>query len=76
MNISINISYFKKETGKRYVDYLTDLRIQAAKRLLKDPLHSAAEIAHMVGYESPNYFARAFKKKTGMTPTEYARSVR
>ena len=62
---------FKKSFGINFVDYLTDLRISAAKELLADPLLSTAEIAGMVGYESPNYFARVFKKTTGMTPTEY-----
>ena len=76
--LNLNASYFsaqfKRCFGINFVDYLTDLRIQAAKELLRDPLHSAAEIACMVGYESANYFARAFKKKTGMTPTEFRRS--
>ena len=52
---------------------LTNLRIHAAKELLADPFLAAAEIANMVGYESPNYFTRVFKKTTGMTPTEYRR---
>ena len=77
--LNLNASYFsaqfKRCFGVNFVDYLTDLRIRAAKQLLEDPLHSAAEIASMVGYESANYFARAFKKKTGMTPTEYRRST-
>ena len=77
--LNLNASYFsaqfKRSFGINFVDYLTDLRIRAAKQLLEDPLHSAAEIASMVGYESANYFARAFKKKTGMTPTEYRRST-
>ncbi len=77
--LKINASYFsmlfKKSFGVNFVDYLTDLRIQAAKGLLADPLLSAAEIANMVGYESPNYFTRVFKKTTGMTPTEYRKTL-
>lgn len=77
--LNINASYFsvqfKRAFGVNFVDYLTELRINAAKELLSDPLRPAAEVASMVGYESPNYFARAFKKKTGMTPTEYRRSI-
>lgn len=76
--LNINSSYFstqfKRAFGVNFVDYLTDLRIRAAKELLRDPMRPAAEVAGMVGYESPNYFARAFKKRTGMTPTEYRRS--
>ena len=76
--LNINASYFsaqfKRAFGVNFVDYLTDLRMNAAKELLMDPFRATAEVASMVGYESPNYFARAFKKKTGMTPTEYRRS--
>lgn len=75
--LNINASYFstqfKRTFGVNFVDYLTDLRINAAKELLADPMRPAAEIANMVGYESANYFARSFKKRTGMTPTEYRR---
>lgn len=77
--VGINPSYFsslfKRSMGVNFVDYLTDLRMQAAKELLADPLRSSAEVASLVGYENANYFARAFKKKTGMTPTEYRRSA-
>lgn len=64
---------FKAHFGVTFVEYLTDLRIHAAQQLLRDPLKSAAEVAGMVGYEDANYFAKAFKKKTGMTPTQYRR---
>lgn len=76
--LNINSSYlstqFKRCFGVNFVDYLTELRMNAAKELLMDPLHSTAEVASMVGYESANYFTRAFKKKVGMTPTDYRRS--
>lgn len=51
------------------------LRINAAKELLADPFRSSAEVASMVGYEDASYFARAFKKRTGMTPTQYRRQA-
>lgn len=76
--LHINSSYlsmlFKKSFGVNFVDYLTGLRINAAKELLTDPFLSTAEVANMVGYESPNYFTRVFKKNTGVTPTEYRKS--
>ena len=53
----------------------TELRINAAKELLADPFRSSAEVASMVGYEDASYFARAFKKRTGMTPTQYRRQA-
>ena len=57
------------------LDCLTELRINAAKELLADPFRSSAEVASMVGYEDASYFARAFKKRTGMTPTQYRRQA-
>ena len=58
---------FKKYQKMNFLDCLTELRINAAKELLADPFRSSAEVASMVGYEDASYFARAFKKRTGMT---------
>lgn len=66
---------FKKYQKMNFLDYLTELRINAAKELLTDPFRSSAEVASMVGYEDASYFARAFKKRTGMTPTQYRRQA-
>ncbi len=64
---------FKEETGENFIDYLTKLRIDAAKNLLKTTNKSMKEIAVEVGYSDPNYFSRNFKKYTGKTPTDYAK---
>ena len=78
--IKLNPTYFsalfKKESGVNFLDYLSDLRINAAKEYLRDPLKGASEIASLVGYDSAGYFTRAFKKRTGMTPTEYRKSIK
>ena len=78
--IHLNSTYFsalfKKEAGVNFLDYLTDLRINAAKEYLRDPLKSSSEIASLVGYDSGGYFTRAFKKRTGMTLTEYRKSIK
>ena len=66
---------FKKYQKMNFLDCLTELRINAAKELLTDPFRSAAEVASMVGYEDSSYFARTFKKRTGMTPTQYRREA-
>lgn len=75
--LNLSASYFsalfKRTFQVNFLDYLTELRMDAAKELLRDPLRSTAEVAGMVGYESANYFTRAFKKKVGMTPTDYRR---
>lgn len=66
---------FKKHQKMNFLDCLTELRINAAKELLKDPFRPASEVASAVGYEDANYFARAFKKRTGMTPTQYRKEA-
>ena len=66
---------FKKYQKMNFLDCLTELRINAAKELLSDPFRSSAEVASMVGYEDASYFARAFKKRTGVTPTQYRRQA-
>ena len=66
---------FKKYQKMNFLDCLTELRINAAKELLAAPFRSSAEVASMVGYEDASYFARAFKKRTGMTPTQYRRQA-
>jgi two-component system response regulator YesN len=62
---------FKKELGENFIDYLTGIRIRKAKEILANPLHNVKDACYQVGYHDPNYFARVFKKISGMTPTEY-----
>ncbi len=67
---------FKTTFGTSFIDYLTELRLSAAKELLADPSYSAKEIGERVGYPNSNYFNKLFKKKTGLTPIEYRNSLR
>lgn len=62
---------FKEETGSNFIEYLTNLRINRAKELLKNEEYSMKAICTEIGYSDPNYFSRIFKKITGVTPTEY-----
>ncbi|MBE5936403.1 MAG: helix-turn-helix domain-containing protein [Lachnospiraceae bacterium] len=62
---------FKEEIGVNFVEYVTNLRIERAKELLKQDGHSVKEICMDVGYSDPNYFSRMFKKHVGVTPSEY-----
>ena len=62
---------FKQETGENYVEYLTRIRIENAKKMLSDSEVSIKEISYSVGFSDPNYFSRAFKKYEGVSPTEY-----
>lgn len=62
---------FKKETGETLKDYLTALKINKAKELLRETNEQVAEISKEIGYDNEHYFSRIFKQKTGMTPTQY-----
>lgn len=62
---------FKEETGRNFVEYLTEIRMNRARELLAGTELSMKEICGEVGYSDPNYFSRIFKKHTGLTPTEY-----
>lgn len=62
---------FKEEAGENFIDYLTRVRMDHAKELMRNPDLSIKEIGIMSGYSDPNYFSRIFKKQTGETPREY-----
>nr|WP_308443791.1 helix-turn-helix domain-containing protein [Paenibacillus glycanilyticus] len=61
---------FKVVTGKNFIDYLTELRIEKAKELLRESELKINDVAEQVGYQH-SYFNRIFKKLEGMTPTSY-----
>lgn len=71
MNSSYLSRIFKKETGMSFVEYLTSLRIEKAKTLLKDSDLKIYEIAEKIGISNSNYFGILFKKKVGCSPLEY-----
>lgn len=64
---------FKDELGMTIIDYLTDIRIAAAKQMLENSDLMVKEIAEKVGYQEASYFTRVFKKNTGVSPAEYRR---
>ncbi len=66
---------FSQQNNITFIDYLTDLRMEEAKNLLVDTQKGLKEIAIDVGYANSNYFCRVFKKKTGLTPSEFRREV-
>lgn len=70
------LSYlFKQKTGCTINDYITAVRMERAKELLKDPSYALSEIAHEVGYHEQGYFTRIFKKYTGQSPGKYRGSL-
>lgn len=59
---------FKAELGVSYTDYLTELRMERAVRLLRNPAAKVYEVAQQVGYGDYSHFAKLFKKKYGFSP--------
>ncbi|MBB6729473.1 response regulator [Cohnella zeiphila] len=62
---------FKQETGESITEYVTKVRMEAAKELLKSPDLKILDIAEMVGFENAAYFSTVFKKYAGMHPQKY-----
>jgi len=62
---------FKKDTGKNIGAYITDAKIQEAKRLLKYTDKSILDISTYLCFSSQSYFQNVFKKLTGLTPLKY-----
>ncbi len=64
-------AFFKKNGGKTVNAYITEVRMDKAKELLKEGRLKQYEIADRLGYKDANYFTTLFKKHTGYTPTQY-----
>ena len=62
---------YKSAMGFSLMEYIQHLRIEKAKKLLRETSDSISEICGQTGYDSPPYFAKIFKKQTGQTPSEY-----
>lgn len=62
---------FKRETGKSFIGYLTDYRMDCASRLLVETNEKSYIIARKVGYTDPNYFSYVFKRRFGVSPSKY-----
>jgi two-component system response regulator YesN len=75
---AINISpgylstIFRQYTGMCFSDYVTEVRIDQAKKLLRESDYKIYEISEMLGYQNAYYFSKVFKKITGMSPSEFS----
>lgn len=65
---------FKRDTGRTINDYCNEYRIEQAKKLLADRQTKLLEVAAATGYNDAKYFAKSFKRMTGITPSEYRES--
>ncbi|MFJ7726759.1 response regulator [Neobacillus sp. NPDC097160] len=75
MNPSYLSQLFKQQLNKKFVDYITELRIEESKRLLVKTSLRMSEIAERVGYSDLAYFSNNFKKITGFSPSEFRKSA-
>lgn len=71
MSSSYFSKFFKRITGVNFITYMMDGKISAAKDMLTDTDMPVINIAYELSYSETNYFGKAFKKKVGLTPTEY-----
>ena len=71
LNASYISQLIRSETGLTYTQYLTELRINKAKELLRTSSLSLAEISEAVGFNDSFYFIKKFKKEVGVTPGKY-----
>lgn len=74
-SLGVSTSYFstvfKKETGKSFISYLTEFRMERAARMLVETDEKNYVIAGNVGYSDPNYFSYVFKRQYGVSPSKY-----
>jgi AraC-like DNA-binding protein len=67
---------FKEKAGMGIKQYWNRLKIEQAKIMVRDEKYNMTQISEVLGYSSVHYFSRHFKNEIGMTPTEYAKTVK
>jgi len=65
----------KKETGSTFIDILSEIRIEEAKKLLLQPQYKIYEVSAMIGFTDVTYFNKLFKSITGLKPMEYRNKI-
>ena len=66
---------FSKKTGVSPGKYITYIRVEYAKLLLRDPDTTVTYVAEASGFANANYFSKVFRKETGMSPSEFLESM-
>ncbi len=67
---------FREQTGQSAIEYFCQMRIHAAKQLIREDNRTLTETAKALGYTSVHYFSKQFKKITGIPPSTYRYSIR
>lgn len=75
MNYSLFSYSFKQYTGSNFVNYLKDIRMREAKRLLAETDMRIIDISQAVGYENEKHFMKIFKSSCGVSPSEYRKNM-
>lgn len=65
------MKFFRQQMGTSFVEYLNDYRLLMAARMLISTEETVTEIARLSGFDQPSYFNRLFRRKYGMTPSQY-----
>ena len=66
---------FRKETGQTFREYLTELRINRAREILRNSNLGISEISEKCGYNDPHYFSHVFKRITSFTPSQFRKEL-
>ena len=66
---------FKNKTGYSIMEYITKIRLETSKKILKETNLPIKEISNMIGYGDYAYFARVFRKEFGISPTHFRRET-
>jgi AraC-like DNA-binding protein len=69
------IKLFKLQTGKTPYEFVLDIKIDRAKELLTEKGKNITEVCISCGFNNPSHFSSIFKRKTGVSPTEYRRRL-
>lgn len=75
MNPSYLSQLFKQQLNQKFVDYVTEIKIQEGKKLLANTTLRMSEIADRLGYADVAYFSNNFKKITGLSPSEFRKTT-
>lgn len=70
------LTSFKKEYGRTVIDYLSELRVEEAKKLLSSTSLSINEISDATGFYDQSYFSKVFSKEVGLTPSDFRKEMR
>ncbi len=67
---------FKSQCGTSLMKYYMEKKIELSKTLIREKRYNISQISNMLSFDNPQYFSRVFKKVTGLTPSEYAHSLK